>query len=111
MGIIILICFALAVFCNTVLFRMVDKYRDINMGIEVHTSERGEANLYRIIIIVVAGISIFCSDYWWAPICGYVIGAIIGNTISNEDSVAYINFFGKIIKPLALIGALICTFV
>lgn len=111
MGFIILFCFALTVTCNTVLFRLLDKQRSVNNGFEVNVSERGSANIYRIIIIIVAGVSILCSEYWWAPICGYVLGLIIGNSLSNEDTMAYISFFGKFIKPLSLIGALICTFV
>lgn len=111
MGIIILICFSLGVFCNTVLYRMVDMYREVNNGLEVNSSERGEANLYRILLIITGAITIFCSDYWWAPIAGYILGLIVAQTIKNEDAIAYITFFGKIIKPLAIIGALICTFV
>lgn len=111
MSILILICIALPVFCNTVLFKMVDKYRSMNNGIEVNISERREANLYRVIILIVIAISIFCSDYWWAPIIGYILGSMGGNMVSNEDTVAYINFFGKILKPITLISAIICTFV
>lgn len=111
MSIIIILCFAIAVFCNNILFQMVDRYRIKNNGIEVHTSERAEAQLYRGLIIIVAAISIFCSDFWWSPIVGYILGFIMSLIISNENSEAYIIFFGKILKPIALIAALICTFV
>ena len=111
MGIIILLCFSLAVFFNAVLYRWIDKYRVINNGIEVYTSERNEANFYRFVIIIAAGVTIFFSDYWWAPVSGYFLGALFGSSISNEDTVLNLIVYGKILKPLALIGAIVCVFV
>lgn len=111
MAILIILCFTLAVFCNNVLYKMLDRFRYINNGIEVHGSQRGEAEIYRALIIIAAGISIFCSDFWWAPLVGYILGVVASSCVSNEETEAYIIFFGKIIKPLSLIGALICTFV
>lgn len=111
MAFVVIVCFCVAVFCNSALFRMVDAYRELNNGFEIHVRERGEANIYRILILIIAAIVIFCSDFWWAPIIGYILGAIIGQVINKRETIAYIIFFGRILKPVALIVALICTFV
>ena len=111
MAILIILCFTLATFCNNVQYRILDHYRYINNGIEAHGSQRIEVEIYRGLIIIATGISIFCSGFWWAPLVGYILGIIISGFVSKERTAAIIILFGKIIKPLALLGALICTFV
>jgi hypothetical protein len=113
MEVLILISIAIISFCNSILFLNLDRYLQINRGIEVNASGRREAEIYRSLSLVVVGISIFCANSWWPGIVGYVIGWIVSMMVaspSNENIEAYIIFFGKFLKPIFLIVSLIAIF-
>lgn len=114
MNITIIIAIAIAVFCNQVLFLNLDKYKELNNGFEFNSSERSSANIWRIIILITVGLSIFCHSSSWVGIVAYAIGwfgSVIYSGIQNDNTDAYIIFFGKFLKPILLITVLIMIFV
>lgn len=105
MNIWILILVSIATFCNRVHIQNLNRYKEINLGLETQGDERTWVNFCRLGLFIVVLLDAFCTKAWWPGVLGYVIGAIIALPITDEEIEAYIIFFGKFITPIAIISA------